>query len=136
LVGSSSTNPLANNTSLVARAAATLGAGSKVCELVPSGTRPVMSATSPATLAAIDVIGATVELICSRSPAAIGVPVAQAALATACTSADEPSVGEELLSVSALHATRPNAVAMTSASVGVHRRCTARGYRQPFAVRS
>ena len=39
---------------------ATLGAGSNVWELVPSGTTPSISARSPATLAAMLVIGATV----------------------------------------------------------------------------
>ena len=42
------------------RTSATLGAGSNVWELVPSGTTPSMSARSPATLAAMLVMGATV----------------------------------------------------------------------------
>jgi hypothetical protein len=41
--------------------------GSKVCELVPSGTIPVMSARSPITAAAIEVIGATVVTTERRS---------------------------------------------------------------------
>ncbi len=36
------------------------GGGSNVCELVPSGTMPTISAQSPMTFAAIEVIGATV----------------------------------------------------------------------------
>ena len=39
---------------------ATDGGGSNVWELVPSGTTPTISAQSPMTFAAIDVIGATV----------------------------------------------------------------------------
>ena len=40
--------------------AAALGGGSKVWELVPSGTSPVTVAASPATAETIEVIGATV----------------------------------------------------------------------------
>jgi hypothetical protein len=59
LVGSSSPSPLRKIRSASERTSATLGAGSNVCEFVPSGTTPVISARSPATLAAMLVIGAT-----------------------------------------------------------------------------
>jgi hypothetical protein len=60
LVGSSNTSPLMKTTSAVVISSAADGGGSKVCEFVPSGTTPVISAQSPITFAAIDVIGATV----------------------------------------------------------------------------
>jgi hypothetical protein len=47
-------------TSAVVISSAAEGGGSNVCEFVPSGTMPVISAQSPITFAAIDVIGATV----------------------------------------------------------------------------
>ena len=48
-------------TSALSSVAASLGFGSKVCELVPSGTTPVMVASvPPAILAMMLVIGATV----------------------------------------------------------------------------
>ena len=46
-----------------------LGEGSNVWELVPSGTNPVTFASSPATLATMDVIGATVVEMFSVEPA-------------------------------------------------------------------
>ena len=60
MVGSSSTSPLMNTMSAVVITSAADGGGSKVCELVPSGTMPTISAQSPITFAAIEVIGATV----------------------------------------------------------------------------
>jgi len=60
LVGSSNCKPLMKTMSAVVITSAADGGGSKVWELVPSGTMPTMSAHSPMTLAAIEVIGATV----------------------------------------------------------------------------
>ena len=54
----------------IAREPAALGGGSKVCELVPSGTRPSTIARSPATAAVIEVSGATVVTTRSSSSAA------------------------------------------------------------------
>ena len=49
--------------------AASLGLGSKVCELVPSGTTPVITeAVPPAMFATMLVIGATVVAIFSGLP--------------------------------------------------------------------
>ena len=49
-----------NTTSASLSTCAADGGGSNVWELVPSGTMPTISARSPMTLAAIEVIGATV----------------------------------------------------------------------------
>ena len=54
-------------TSAVESNSATLGCGSNVCELVPSGTMPAMSARSPTMLATMLVIGATVVATSKRS---------------------------------------------------------------------
>ncbi len=54
-------------TSARSRASASDGRGSKVWEFVPSGTMPVMSARSPITAAAMEVIGATVVTTESRA---------------------------------------------------------------------
>ena len=69
-VGSSSCNPLTYTTSACDKSSATLGLGSNVWELVPSGTIPVTSARSPTMLETMLVIGATVVAITSRSPPA------------------------------------------------------------------
>jgi len=89
LVGSSRMRPLANTMFALASTVATLGGGSKVCELVPSGTRPMTSAASPTMLARIEVMGATVEAMLRR-PSVMGVPAKHASLASLCTSVAEP----------------------------------------------
>ena len=69
LVGSSSTKPLINTMSADSSVAASLGFGSKVCELVPSGTMPVIIAdVPPAMFATMLVIGATVVAIFIARP--------------------------------------------------------------------
>lgn len=60
LVGSSRPSPLRNTTSAVLSSSATLGLGSKVWELVPSGTMPRTTARSPAMDWTMLVIGETV----------------------------------------------------------------------------
>ena len=67
-VGSSNFRPLMNTTSASLRRAATDGAGSKVCELVPSGTMPRTSTQSPPTRDTIEVIGDTVVATRIESP--------------------------------------------------------------------
>ena len=67
-VGSSSTRPFMYTTSAAASSSASLGLGSNVCELVPSGTMPVTSARSPTMFATMLVIGATVVAIVMRAP--------------------------------------------------------------------
>ena len=58
-----------------ARISAALGGGSKVCELVPSGTMPVTVARSPVTALVMLVIGATVVAMTSRPEVGpVGVP--------------------------------------------------------------
>ena len=69
-VGSSSLRPLMKTTSASLNSAATEGAGSNVCELVPSGTIPRISTQSPPTREAMDVMGETVVATSSRSPLA------------------------------------------------------------------
>ena len=60
--------PEAEKTAVTAASvAASLGFGSKVWELVPSGTMPMMLASAPpTTLATMLVIGATVVAMCSE----------------------------------------------------------------------
>ena len=70
LVGSSSLRPLTNTRSASLSTRAALGGGSKVWELVPSGTRPSIVTRSPATFATIEVIGATV--VTMAQPAVVG----------------------------------------------------------------
>ncbi len=65
-VGSSSARPFVKMMSAFSRVFASLGFGSKVCELVPSGTMPAtMVLVPPAMLATMLVIGATVVAIVS-----------------------------------------------------------------------
>ncbi len=85
-------------TSAVESSSATLGLGSNVCELVPSGTIPVMSTRSPPMPAAMLVIGATVvatsSLPSSPLPAASApqpaATVASEAIASVATSVPAP----------------------------------------------
>jgi hypothetical protein len=72
---------------------AALGGGSKVCELVPSGTRPSMMTRSPPTAAVIEVIGATVVTTRSRSPSALAPepPPHAAAASRPATATAEPA---------------------------------------------
>ena len=67
-----------NTTSAVVITSAADGGGSNVCELVPSGTTPVISAQSPMTFAAIEVIGATVVTTRTVSSAAAAAPSGEA----------------------------------------------------------
>ena len=69
-VGSSNFRPLMNTTSASLKRAATDGAGSKVCELVPSGTMPRTSTQSPPTRDTMEVIGETVVATRIESPSA------------------------------------------------------------------
>src|SRR6056297_560940 len=78
LVGSSSCSPLMNTTSAMVITSAADGGGSKVCELVPSGTMPMISAQSPMTLAAIEVIGATVVTTWKSEAEPVALPSASA----------------------------------------------------------
>ena len=66
-VGSSSCRPLTKTTSAFSSSFAVCGGGSKVWLFVPSGTIPSTSARSPAMLAAMEVMGATVVAMVSRS---------------------------------------------------------------------
>lgn len=70
-MGISSSKPLRKIRSAAERSSATLGEGSKVWELVPSGTTPVTSASSPTTLDTMLVIGATVVTIRSFGPVGV-----------------------------------------------------------------
>lgn len=73
-VGSSSTRPLMKTMSVVSNVFASLGFGSNVCELVPSGTMPVTSVpVPPAMLATMLVIGATVVAMVSTP--VMGAPI-------------------------------------------------------------
>ena len=74
-----------------------------------------MSARPPATLATMEVIGATVELILIRCPAATGVPVSQAARAATCASPVVTASFEAAESELLPHAERVNAPATQSA---------------------
>ena len=67
-VGSSSLRPLTRIRSASLSRPATLGSGSNVWLLVPSGTMPWTSTRSPPMLAAIEVIGETVVATRSLSP--------------------------------------------------------------------
>ena len=67
-VGSSSLSPLTRIRSASLSSPATLGSGSKVWLLVPSGTMPRTSTRSPPMLAAIEVMGETVVATSSFSP--------------------------------------------------------------------
>jgi len=60
-----------NTTSASLSRAATDGAGSKVCEFVPSGTMPRISTQSPPTREVIEVIGETVVATRMRSSPAV-----------------------------------------------------------------
>ena len=82
VVGSSSLRPLTNTRSALDSTAAALGLGSNVWESSPSGTIPVTDARSPAMLATIEVIGATVVTTWSFVPAG-GPPDGVPALRTA-----------------------------------------------------
>src|SRR3954454_15519693 len=78
-VGSSSLRPLMKMTSALLSTLATLGAGSKVWLLVPSGTMPVTSAASPTTWLTMLVIGTTV-VTTWRRPAVVAPEVGGLAL--------------------------------------------------------
>ena len=71
-VGSSRKRPFRNTRSASASTAATDGAGSKVCELTPSGTTPRRLIRAPPTLSTMLVMGETVATTLSASGA--GVP--------------------------------------------------------------
>ena len=76
-VGSSRKRPFRNTRSASASTAATDGAGSKVCELTPSGTTPRRSIRAPPTLSTMLVMGETVATTLSASGAgapAVAVP--------------------------------------------------------------
>ena len=90
-VGSSSCRPLTNTTSAPESVSETLGAGSNVCELVPSGTMPRIRARSPMTLAAMEVMGLTVVTTSGRlsSAGAASVSPPHAATTKATTSGHE-----------------------------------------------
>ena len=91
-VGSSSCSPLTNTRSASESTLAALGGGSKVCEFVPSGTSPSMTARSPATAATIEVIGATVVTTRSRpSSAAASRPLHALSVRAASARASSPA---------------------------------------------
>ncbi len=69
-----------NTMSAVVMTSAADGGGSKVWELVPSGTMPTISARSPMMFAAIEVIGATVVTTWRSDVDAAAVPDDSASL--------------------------------------------------------